>query len=55
MLRCFLYAEDDDGGFRVAESRDASCAQLADVEKDGARNIRMAVGELQFAKVGPVW
>ena len=43
-LRCFLYSEDDDG-FRIAQSRDASCAQLADVEQDGARNIRMTVGE----------
>ena len=44
-LRCFLYSEDGGGGFRIAQSRDASCAQLADVEQDGARNIRMTVGE----------
>lgn len=42
-LRCFLYSETDDGGFGIAQSEDASCAPLADVEKDGVRNIQMTV------------
>ena len=45
-LRCFLYSETDDGGFSIAQSDDASCAPLVDVEKDGIRNIQMTLGKL---------
>ena len=47
-LKCFLYAETDDGGFSIAQSEDASCAKLVDVEKDGIRNIQMTVGKLCY-------
>ena len=47
-LKCFLYAETDDGGFSIAQSDDASCEKLVDVEKDGIRNIQMTVGKLCY-------
>ena len=47
-LKCFLYAETDGGGFSIAQSEDASCEKLVDVEKDGIRNIQMTVGKLCY-------
>ena len=47
-LKCFLYAETDDGGFSIAQNEDASCEKLVDVETDGIRNIQMTVGKLCY-------
>jgi hypothetical protein len=52
-LRCFLYEQTTDDvsgveGIRIAQSDDASCAELKNIEEVGARNIKMTTGKWKF-------
>lgn len=40
-VRCFIYEETPNGGFKLAQSADASCRGLVNVNKDGYRRIRL--------------
>ena len=44
-VRCFIYQEtSNNGGFRLAQSKDASCKGLVNVKKDGYRTMRLTPG-----------
>lgn len=40
-VRCFIYEETKKGGFRMAQSADASCRGLVNVRKDGYRTMHL--------------
>ena len=43
-VRCFIYQETSNGGFRLAQSKDASCKGLVNVRKDGYRTMHLTPG-----------
>jgi hypothetical protein len=43
-IRCFIYENTPNGGFRVAQSSDASCRGLVNVRKDGYRTMHLKPG-----------
>ena len=43
-VRCFIYQETSNGGFRLAQSKDASCKGLVNVRKDGYRTMHLKPG-----------
>lgn len=40
-VRCFIYQETRKGGYRLAQSADASCRGLINVKKDGYRTLHL--------------
>ena len=40
-VRCFIYEETKKGGYRLAQSSDASCRGLVNVRKDGIRMLHL--------------
>ena len=44
-VRCFIYEETRKGGFRLAQSADASCRGLVNVKKDGYRALHLKPGK----------
>ncbi len=43
-IRCFIYEETRKGGYRLAQSADASCRGLVNVRKDGYRTMHLKPG-----------
>ena len=50
-VRCFIYEEMRNGGFRLAQSADASCRGLIDVRRDGLRTMHLKPGKDQFMTI----
>ena len=40
-VKCFIYQETPKGGYRLAQSADASCRGLVNVRKDGYRTLHL--------------
>ena len=40
-VRCFIYEKTKKGGYRLAQSADASCRGLVNVRKDGYRTLHL--------------
>ena len=40
-VKCFIYQETAKGGYRLAQSADASCRGLVNVRKDGYRTLHL--------------
>ena len=44
-LRCFVYRETPQGGYRIGQSSDASCHALVNPRTDGFRQMHLKKGE----------
>ena len=47
-VRCFIYEETKKGGYRLAQSADASCRGLVNVRKDGYRMLHLKPSKRYF-------
>ena len=47
-LRCFVYRQNKAGGYRVAQSRDASCHGLKNPKTDGFRIMHLKPGTPRY-------